>query len=236
MVTIGDRTRAGSNDDLLRALKALAVRLHRASWASGDLSPRTDKSVALSRIAKSAAEAIELSTDGKALPHVIIFATSVRAVFELYARCLYVLKNDQNLRQWIEEAWIDRIELWQAIRKAPQVTPELTREFDAEVARLRQDAADKALNVDRKIPKPFEIAKEAGMDNEHQSFYKLYSKLVHASSFLVNGNRDEVNGPGIMAALQLNVQYYGHAFVGTVCDALGFDQNVVAPVDPDGAA
>ncbi len=204
MVTIGDRTRAGSNDDLLRALKALAVRLHRTSWASGDLSPRTDKSVALSRIAKSAAEAIELSTDGKALPHVIIFATSVR--------------------------------LWQAIRKAPQVTPELTREFDAEVARLRQDAADKALNVDRKIPKPFEIAKEAGMDNEHQSFYKLYSKLVHASSFLVNGNRDEVNGPGIMAALQLNVQYYGHALVGTVCDALGFDQNVVAPVDPDGAA
>ncbi len=236
MVTIGNLTHGGSSDDLLRALKALAVRLHRTSRSAAELCPRTDKSGALSRIAKTAAEAVELIADGKDLPHVTVFATSVRAVFELYVRCRHVLINDQNLRQWIEEAWIDRIDLWQAIRKTPQATPELAREFDVAVARLRQDAASKALNVDRKIPMPFEIAQGAGMADEHQSFYKLYSKLVHPSSFLVNCNRDEVNGPGIVAALQLNVQYYGHALVGTVCDALGFDQDVVAPVDPDGAA
>jgi hypothetical protein len=73
-----------------------------------------------------------------------------------------------------------------------------------------------------------EMAAALGRQSEHKAFFKLYSKLIHPSAYLVNGSADTW-GAFIREALAINLQIYALDLLEKVRQSLGVPDSVVSP-------
>lgn len=61
--------------------------------------------------------------------------------------------------------------------------------------------------------------------DEYKALFKLFSKLVHPSSYLVNSYKDATS-PEITSVLQIYLQLYVWDLFCRVCDALYVPENI----------
>lgn len=138
-----------------------------------------------------------------------VLALSARNTLELWLRLLYVLASDENRQAWRDENLTDQIQVWEATLALE--TPDSPREAKAvilaEIDRVTQLAASRGLHQG-KIMTTQSLAKATGCEAEYKAFYKLYSKLVHPSSWMVN-SPSAVSAPMYRMTLAANVQVYG---------------------------
>ncbi len=137
-----------------------------------------------------------------------IVALAARSVFELFVRLKYVLKNDQNALQWRSEAAKDQMEIYDAILTLSGDEAAM-RQISSEIDRVKSHATDRGLDQSVKIMMAADVAKKVDLQDEHKAFYKLYSKLVHPSSFSVNWP-DAVSCPMYRDGMVTNTQVYAN--------------------------
>ena len=72
------------------------------------------------------------------------------------------------------------------------------------------------------------LANKVGQEGEHKALFKLYSKLVHPSSYLVNdyGGASSVENQKI---LQIHAQLYAYDTVTRVCEELSVPYEISKP-------
>ncbi len=70
------------------------------------------------------------------------------------------------------------------------------------------------------------IARETGLEDEYVAFYKLYSKLVHPSSFTVNWPKAAAT-PIFRTALILNLQVYGQLILDELQRVFGLPVDTI---------
>lgn len=137
-----------------------------------------------------------------------IIALSARSVFELFLRLKYILMGEGNGRQWRSEAAKDQVEIYEAILTLDGNEAH-KQQIRAEIGRVEQHSANRDLDSSVKIMMAREVAKKAGLHAEYLAFYKLYSKLVHPSSFTVNWPK-AASTPMYRSALIANIQVYAN--------------------------
>jgi hypothetical protein len=120
-------------------------------------------------------------------------ALSTRNVFELNMIYQYTSLNDENLREWIGNRANDEIEILEGIL----TLSEKTNSEDEKIAKARIDnIRTTAQNKNYKISKQLTtnvLAEKVGLFKEYKGLFKLYSKFIHPTSYLINSNPEAVN-------------------------------------------
>lgn len=182
--TFGNHVHWGSPDDQSAALKRLASRLRERTGELAAKVPRTDVSATRERLLRAAADSIDLVASDSVDAPIAVIALATRNLFEINLRARYVEQSEANLRDWISEVLLDRIQLYEGILTlgGPK---EVTDPIQAEIEYNRQLAQKHGLTLGRKPMLTSDLAHKVGMEKEYAALFKLYSKLLHPTSYSV---------------------------------------------------
>jgi len=174
-------------------------------------------------------------------PPLEVLAVSARNTFEIWLRLLHVLASEENRQAWRDENLTDQLEVYDAILalETPDSPKEAKAAVLAEVDRVTQLAASRGINRRKKLMSGHALAKATGHEAEYDAFWKLYSKLVHPSSWTVN-SPSSVSAPMYRMTLTANAQVYGREILKAVEKEFGVSSDAcyasaVARVAADGA-
>jgi hypothetical protein len=150
----------------------------------------------------------ELARLAALLPsNVVGIAACTRNLFELNLVLRLVLGSPEKLSEWLRQKLGDEIDILEGFL--------ILSEQDGPTAASLRDRISEIHGLCRKsghMPaKPFritEIAKELGLTEEYEGLYKLYSKFVHPSSWLVNSPKSEVDGQEYVNFFVVHAQLY----------------------------
>jgi|GEM_PF-1149056 len=159
--------------------------------------------------------------------HVSVLAVATRSLYELRLRTEYMINFPEHFSTWQAEAATDKIQLLEGI-VGIQTDCEYTNEHAIlieEIKRIRELLKKYGFEELTTIPSTASIAKKLGKEDEHRSLFKLLSKLVHPSSYLVN-DYENAASQEVYQVLQVKCQLYAWDIFTRTCDALAVPEDV----------
>jgi hypothetical protein len=214
--------RRGSAEDLRQQLKLLGELLRRLAERLGTTPGVDERTVLLANLAtRSSLEANRLAAWVEAPTDQIAWAT--RNLFELNLRVRHLLTGMANVVRFKEETVSDEIDLLEALGTlADPSQPGDLDQIHERIAAREQALHAEGLQRVHHLPTA-KLAREVGVEQGYEAFFKLYSKYVHPSAFLVNAGRPgfeafERNGRPI---LLLNGQQYARDTLERISQAAG---------------
>jgi hypothetical protein len=156
-----------------------------------------------------------------------LLALCARSEYELYLLAKKVFSSDLELRRWLSETASDNLALIEAtsalLDHISQDHESAKQEIDAFQTMLR----DRGLNENDQPRRLLDLAREFGLEVEHRALFKLYSKLVHPSAFLINGGQYN-NDQTIATTLTLKTLEYADAVLRLVGRRTGVPDGIMA--------
>lgn len=219
-------TRFGTAQDVYATLLSMAEHFSKVcAWITENQN-RTEKSLILFNLISSSAAYLHVAA-ANLQNHGSVIALCTRSLYELNLRIRYVLSSDQNMQAWQAEAAVDKIQALEGILQLDTVSDNATQKtvVNAEIIRLKGLLIKHNLQNVRNIPTTKNIADTVGQTNEYKALFKLFSKLVHPSSYLVNSYTDAMS-PEIISVLQIHLQLYAWDLFCRACDALSVPENI----------
>lgn len=203
-----DFTKLGTEVDVKNALEEIQIRAFNVlTWISENI-PRTNESLPILNLLSSTlgyTKIVNPSID----EHISILGLATRSLYELNLTIRSVLENQQSSNSWCSEAITDKIQILEGLLSMDTVT-EMTKE-----RKILQTEIDRLLNLREKHNLPAiktpssasQKAQQLGLSEEHKNLYKLFSKIVHPSSYLVNDS-SKAASIEIRVILQVQAQVY----------------------------
>lgn len=212
-VVFGDRAQE------LRALQLLALTLSEAADRLSRASTDKPTMVVVGPLLLTAARTLSVASCAGLDTPLEVLALSARNSFEIWLRLTHVLASETNCQRWRDEALTDQLQVYEAILTldGPEEMKAMIR---GEIDRVKQHGAARGLTQGYRPMMAVDLAKVTGHKTEYDAFYKLYSKLVHPSSWSVNWP-DAVSSAMYHATLSVNVQTYGWRILEAVDHEFG---------------
>lgn len=105
-------------------------------------------------------------------------------------RLRHVLRSDGNLQQWMAEAADDHVEMLQAIIGIGEPGDPRAQVLRDELNRIQGLKVKHKLPVLRRNDTHIKtLAGKVDLGREHKSLFKIFSKLVHPTAYLVNSGK-----------------------------------------------
>ena len=138
-----------------------------------------------------------------------VLALVTRNVFELQIRLTHICQSEENLLLWIGEALVDRADVYEGILEGAPEWAERSL-VERELDRTRAAAERHGIDITKRPLNVRALAKAVGQESEYTRMYKLYSKLVHPTSYAVNYPKEEIDGLLHRSVLNTLAQLYAH--------------------------
>jgi hypothetical protein len=157
----------------------------------------------------------ELSNDTLAL--------STRNVFELNLIYQYTCLSEENLKEWIGNKAKDEIEILEGMLKLSQ-NPNSDEEkvVKERIDKITTTAEKKNLEIKKQLSTKV-IAEKVGLVAEYDSLFKLYSKFIHPTSYLINSAPSEINSLQYKNIFLIQFQIYLYDLESRLRDFYNFD-------------
>jgi hypothetical protein len=181
----GDIIKFGDIDSVKSNLSKIENDLTELALKIMNTQARTDFNLGLFNLIKRTSIEIEKLNQSVIGP-IEYQAFHSRNIFELKVIVTFILKSDENFKRWIGEAWQDEIDLLNGFLSLKD-TDEHTNPLKERITELKTKATNGSLPL-HKPKRMADMARDVGEQVEYAAFYKLYSKYVHPSSWLVNTN------------------------------------------------
>lgn len=222
---IRDLCVVGTPAQLAMALESLRDSALRAGDWLRTNAPETDERLALHSLLGGIPPLIPLLEAGNDL-QMLAFAS--RNIFEINLRVRYVLLSEAKVSQWLAESYTDSIQVIDSILSlANEQHAALVVLLEGEKTRLRQVAEQFGIGCSGKILSVAELAKAVERESDYKAFFKIYSKLVHPSSFLINGTAEQSYGELLRNTLLVNAQLNAHDTLKRVQNRFGIPDSAV---------
>jgi hypothetical protein len=194
-----------------------------SSRRSRQLFPRTERSLAVFNLPRTAGmevERLHLWLDQGA----DTLAWCARNLFELDVIVRFVLDSDANLREWLGQRVTDEVQFIDAF---------LTAASDESGARGDLQSRRRGiLRISEKHEIPLarmrstqDLATRTGLAEDYDLVFKLLSKHVHPSSYLVNEDSRSIHGCDSINLFMTLGQTYAADIRGRISKALELDSN-----------
>jgi hypothetical protein len=202
--------KSGTWDDVRQALGACGdTLLAVCSWIV-DNHERDTTNLTLYNLLAGAVPFVQIARE-HLLDPIQLIAFSTRNVFEINLRARHVLQSDANLQQWIAECFADNIQVLEGILQLREAaSPADIAIIEEEIKRLRSVALRYGVADSAKLLSVRDLAKAGSREEDYRVLFKLYSKLVHPSSYLLNGSADNAHGVAIRQILVVKLQLYAY--------------------------
>lgn len=185
-------------------------------WIDGNRE-RDERRVILCNMLEASAGYLTLAGENVGR-HISVAALCTRSLYEINLHTRDVLQSAEGLRRWQGEAVTDKIQVFEGILSLETVSAmgETRATLHSEIARLQ--SLRKKYGLPEGNPAPAgKLAKSLGLAKEHEALFKLFSKLVHPSSYLVN-DRTASSDDNTMV-LQVHAQLYAGDTFTRISDA-----------------
>jgi len=212
-MNVGDRAAE------LRSFQILALAIDEATLRLSRSPSEKPAWVLTGPILIAATRALSMATSAGIETPLEVLALSARNLFELWLRLQYIVASESNCQSWRNEALTDQLEVYDAILKLPG-SDVLKQVIVAEKERVKQHGGNRGLTEGQKLSRTAELARVTENFSEYEAFYKLYSKIVHPTSWSVNWP-NAVSSDMYGFALAVNAQRYGWGILKTVEDEFG---------------
>lgn len=171
--------------------------------------------IALRNLARYAGWLLLIFKEGLGRP-IEFYGWLSRALFELYVLTLFVLRSEENLQVFLKAAMTDEIMILEGLRQLEgYASVEAGEEIRAEIDRLKAERGDER----SQLPTYAAIATAVGVKEEYDAFWRLYSKYVHPSSWMINGKPDRVRNVSYERIFQLQAQFNAHRVLQLVASS-----------------
>lgn len=219
---VRDVSTSGSWADVRAALANFCERYEKLLATIKAGSTRTERNLVLFNLGSRAY--LELDRARRLLDEPSdVLAWAARNLFEINLIVRFVLLSGENLNRWMAEmAGDERDMLLGILAISNDAAPEHQQTLRDRISEI--EGILRRHNLEAKKPLQVRaLASAVGMENEYEAFFKLYSKYIHPSSWLVNSpeaRRDEWKG-----ILALQAQLYGGDTFVRVRDAMGIAED-----------
>jgi len=150
-------------------------------------------------------------------------------MYELNVR-LKTLSDENEQKKWASEAFTDKVQTLEGILSLGSENENMQQRaiLEREITRLKKLVTKYNLPIIKQPASTGNLAKTVAMESEHKGLFKLYSKLVHPSSYLVN---DYVTAAAVenQNILQIHTQLYAHGIVSRICEELSIPYEISKP-------
>lgn len=206
MQRVNEIPRISKADEIPSHLNLIGADLRKSADDLGNRFVRTEASVAFTNIARRSA--IEIERVGRYCGPVVceteVVALCARNLFELNLFLRHIMSGSTYLKGWVGQCVTDRREAGEALAALtddPRVKATIAAGVagDAEILQKHGITAASRFNVKK-------LAEQYGLLSEYQALYKLFSKVVHPSSWLVN--LDELTAPVFLDVFVVQCQIY----------------------------
>lgn len=190
---------------------------------------RTEQRVVLCNLLIATADYLEI-TKSSLNSHISVLALSTRSIYEINVRIRSLIENQENLGKWQSEAVTDKVQVLEGILLLANESENLKEQntLKQEIERLKGLVIKYRFTVIKQPISTGNLAKTVGLENEHSALFKLYSKLVHPTSYLVN----DYNGASSIEnqkTLQIHAQLYAYDTISRICEELEVPYEVSKP-------
>jgi len=132
-----------------------------------------------------------------------------RCLFELNLITRYVLMNEENLKRFVAQTGEDKIEILEDILEFREdSSEENVRIIEEEINRLKGLKQKYDLTSIKSLPSFKNIAHIVGLEKEYKALYKLFSKYVHPTPYIINGSSEEIHSNEIRNIFLIYAQLY----------------------------
>jgi len=156
-----------------------------------------------------------------------LLAFCTRNLYELHLQCRHVQRDEKCLKRWVAEAVTDQIEIMKGLLELDTENHAQQRKILEDAIKQKKDLLEKH-SLERKKPYPTgNIATDLGKakEKEHHSLFKIFTKLLHPTSYLVNSSVEEIQNSQIKNTLIIHIQLYAWDIIGNVRKAINFTAN-----------
>uniref|UniRef100_B8HUC7 Uncharacterized protein n=1 Tax=Cyanothece sp. (strain PCC 7425 / ATCC 29141) TaxID=395961 RepID=B8HUC7_CYAP4 len=224
--SLSEITRLGTRQDVQIRLSSMSNHfLKVCTWITENYK-RTERSVTLFNLLSSSSAYLHVAATNLE-NHGSVLALCTRNLYELNLRVRHVLSSEQNMQSWQAEAFADKIQVLEGILQLETLSDNLEQKslLRSEINRLQNVVKKYRLPNIKKIPTTSSIAEAVGKTNEYKAHFKLFSKLVHPSSYLVNSYPDAFSSE-FERILQIHLQLYAFDLFHRICDDLSVPESV----------
>ena len=132
-----------------------------------------------------------------------------RSLFELNLITRYVLMNEKNLKRFIAQTGEDKIEILEGILKFREdSSEENVKIIKEEINRINTLKQKYGLTSIESLPSFKDIAHIVGLEKEYKALYKLFSKYVHPTPYIINGSYEEIHSNEVRNIFLICAQLY----------------------------
>ncbi len=225
--TVFDHVEFATRGKTINHLKSLSRRCRKlAKWIDRSVE-RTDASITMTNIMNSTADFLEVAAVGFG-SHISILALSARNMFELNVRLRDVMRSDEQMKRWHGEAIIDKKQFLEGFLRLQTASDNTDAKgvLNSEIARLLSLQAKHNL-PSKGSPPARNLSEGVGLVDEYDAFFKVFSKLIHPTSFLINDpkNADTEEHRSILV---VQLQIYAGDNYGRVSEAVGYPDEIKA--------
>jgi hypothetical protein len=205
---LGDVVSQTAPEDIPPHLERLGAQIRQYLVSATKAHPRTDELVTFTNLGRETA--LQLERLAANYPDSIeAVAWCTRSLFEINLVVRYIVLSESNCRQWIGQIPGDETQMLEGFislssdKNSPEVVVMRDRlgEID-EICRRHGFDSAKPFRMDK-------IAAATGRSDEYQGLYKLFSKFVHPSAWLVNSPDDKRQSPQYLNIFLIHAQLYG---------------------------
>jgi hypothetical protein len=222
---LSDITRTTDTKHVELTLGKMAIHFRRTcQWIDLNLN-RTIESRVLHNLLWGSSNYLKLGSENLN-SHISVLGVAVRGLYELQLRTQLVLEIPDEFNKWQAEAGTDKIQMIEGILGiSTEGRGDSQRKIlTDEIARLRSLLAKHGLQEARPQATA-DIAKKLGKEEEHKSLFKLLSKVVHPTSYLINDYTNAASEE-IYYILQIHAQLYAWDSYERTCERLSVPQEV----------
>ncbi len=221
---LGDKVRVGTTAECAKTFLQMAENFRSAGgWTSANVE-RNDKTLTLFNLLAASVNYLDMAAKNIE-EHISAIALATRSLYEINLQARDIPRSSDSLLRWQGEAVTDKIQVLEGILglETSSAMPEQRKVLLTEVDRLLSLRKKYGL-PDARPSGAGEIAKSAGLAKEHSALFKLFSKLIHLSSYLINDYKNAASNETAMI-LQIHAQLYAWDTFRLICDAVSMPES-----------
>ena len=227
--TLKDHVKFGSQGVRKKGINDVIYRCrHIKRWYEKN-KERTEKSAVFLNLLASVADYLEVANEGFD-KHISILAMATRNQYELNLRITSLINDEKELTNWESEGITDGIQAHEGFLYMSGESTPYSAIVQEEVGRLERLRKKWNLPIVKNSMGAGNLAGKVGLKDEHDTFFKLYSKLVHPSSYLINAK--DYCTDTFFPILEINVQFYAVSSIAMVCKALQIPSKISKQYGP----
>lgn len=197
-------------------------------WVDKNIA-RTEKRVIFVNLLSTTSDYLELMKSSLN-SHISVLAICTRSIYEINIRLRSLIEHQGEMAKWQSEAVTDKIQILEGILSLANDSENVIEQdiLKNEIKRLESLVSQYGFPIVKQPDSTGNLANNVGQQDEHKALFKLYSKLVHPSSYLVNsyGDASSIENQKI---LQIHAQLYAQDTISRVYEKLSVPYEVSKP-------